>query len=133
MLQLLANDDVDPYEPSLEAAASSCDAGNWMPLKGDYRSLLVRPVNMHWRFERGDALTTGAGEVANGELVGERAACQQSNTAGGIDDCARAADVAVEFDLPPGAYATMALREAMQMRPPTTSCGHIRFLEDSDG
>ena len=37
------------------------------------------------------------------------------------------ASVTVQFDLPPGAYATMALREATKERPPAARLAHIRF------
>ena len=36
-------------------------------------------------------------------------------------------DVELQFDLPPGAYATMALREAIKERPPASTLRHIRF------
>ena len=35
--------------------------------------------------------------------------------------------VALQFDLPPGAYATVALREVSKERAPASRCGHIRF------
>ena len=38
-------------------------------------------------------------------------------------------DVTMQFDLPPGAYATMALREVMRMTP-APSLGHIRFTDE---
>ena len=40
-------------------------------------------------------------------------------------------DVTVQFDLPPGAYATMALREVMRATP-APSPGHVRF-GDAEG
>ena len=40
-------------------------------------------------------------------------------------------DVTVQFDLPPGSYATMALREVMRSTP-APSPGHVRF-GDAEG
>eukprot|EP00965_Chrysotila_dentata_P078498 2586759-Pleurochrysis_carterae.AAC.2 len=36
--------------------------------------------------------------------------------------------VLVQFDLPPGAYATMALREVMKLEPPSTRQRHIPYI-----
>ena len=81
---------------------------NWLELNGDYRALLLRPKKMRWAF-----LSKG-GEGGSDPPEAE----------GGSDD---GEHVRIQFDLPPGAYATMALREAMRTNPAPSRAGHIRF------
>lgn len=84
----------------LEVSASrdAEDDDNWLAIQGDYRPLLLRPQRMRWSVEPADD----------------------------ADDAA-ASDVALRFDLPPGAYATMCLREAIKATPPAPRGGHVRF------
>ena len=82
-------------------------------LPGDYRALLLKPRKMTWRFVD-DLVNEASPEVE------------------GADDCAApvqqdSTSVEVQFDLPPGAYATMALREASKERLPASRQAHIRF------
>ena len=113
--QALRFDGIDPFAPAIERGATRRDPesnavemapmdddGNWFVLPGDYRALLLRPRNMSW-------------EMLPEEDEGEQ---QQSDNE---------RSVALKFDLPPGAYATMALREASKERAPASRVGHIRF------
>jgi len=102
---LLAHDGVDPYEAVLELAATSAqDCDNQVLLLGDYRPLLLRPRRLEWTLLRG-------------------AASQQD---GG------ALDMLISFDLRPGAYATMALREIIKPEAPPSQRQHIRFDTDQE-
>ena len=102
-------------------------------MRGDYRAMLLRPQHLSWWHHPPDAAadeppahadaaaagTTGASSVAaSGEASGD--ACGEAR-----------GDVTVQFDLPPGAYATMALREVMRATP-APSPGHVRF-GDAEG
>ena len=122
---------------------------NWFYLQGDYRALLLRPRQMEWAVVTREAKTS-ASTISRGTAEANRAgatygingnddgsACAATATAEAARAAAIAAvetshgldetDVALQFDLPPGAYATMALREVIKARPPTTTTRHIRF------
>ena len=135
--QMLWHDGLDPEAPAIERSASREDDDNWMLLQGDYRQLLLRPLNMTWQLlpnaKQSPQDQPPASPLPHGPHSG---LC--SNGSGSavveVDHSAKTAalaetiDVAVQFDLPAGAYATMALREAMQPRPlPSRRLGHIRF------
>ena len=64
-----------------------------------------------------------AGTRRTVDSVARDAAAEAAAASHGLDET----DVALQFDLPPGAYATMALREAIKDRPPTSTQRHIRF------
>lgn len=107
----------DAYADAMDGdAAMACDAwdeedSNWMRLQGDYRALLLRPRNMSWHML---------------QPTTPRSRCDsETHTEPGPD--APATDVALQFDLPPGAYATMALREVIKEHPPPSRQAHIRF------
>ena len=107
--QRLFHDGIDPEAPGIEASAGRACDDNWFSLQGDYRHLLQRPKRMRWEILEE--------EVSAHEAEGRPQASVRSHL-----------DVAVQFDLGPGAYATMALREVMDprsshARPPH----HIRF------
>lgn len=94
------------------AAEEEEEASNWFVLPGDYRALLLKPRHLSWQVLEGRSPPDARAEAARDEAEG----------------AARAeTSVRLEFDLPPGAYATMALREASKARRPASRMTHIRF------
>ena len=65
-----------------------------------------------------------AASVADGDPTAGSGLAAVSDVAGATQGTL---DVTVRFDLPPGAYATMALREVMKLHPAPSRLGHIRF------
>ena len=142
--QMLSHDGVEPLEPAIERSASRHDDDNWMVLQGDYRHLLLRPDGMRWKVLSPlstDSMADGAGDVASCRTAADCAASAQTTSSPSPDGRPKderepptdSLEVAVRFDLPPGAYATMALREAMKLHPPPSRLGHIRFESEADG
>jgi tRNA(Glu) U13 pseudouridine synthase TruD len=157
MAQMLEMDDIDPYAPSLERGAKAgttaeeeedadeeADVDNWFELQGDYRPLLLRPQNMSWEVVRDALQGSRVPEGAHGADAGsppprehDAFPCEARTPTRDAGDSARdephgipascTADVLVRFDLLPGAYATMALREIQKPTPPPTRTMHIRF------
>ena len=103
-------------------------------MRGDYRAMLLRPQHLSWWHHPPDAAADAAPPAhADAAAAGTTAASSAaaSGEASG-DACGEArGDVTVQFDLPPGAYATMALREVMRATP-APSPGHVRF-GDAEG
>ena len=62
--------------------------------------------------------------ASNAARMGEAAASEPEPATGAAS---QRHDVHLRFDLLPGAYATMCLREAMKLEPPSRSLGHIRW------
>ena len=107
-------DGIDFEDASLELAASSDEGDSTLELQGDYRALLLRPKAMSWEFLQScQKKCKGTPDVQTQNISG--------NT--------HSRDLSIQFDLPPGAYATMALREVSKLQPPPSRSGHIRFLE----
>jgi tRNA(Glu) U13 pseudouridine synthase TruD len=119
---------------------ASHDEDNWVSLHGDYRALLLRPQHLHWRYHEpapgaapapagsaGAPATTRAAAAA--AAAPDPAADAPAAPADGSAAPEGGGDVTMQFDLPPGAYATMALREVMRMTP-APSLGHIRFTDE---
>ena len=91
------------------------EGSNWFELQGDYRALLLRPRGIKWRTH----LPPGGTEAGADAEVKAAAAAD----AVAVEET----DVELQLDLPPGAYATMALREVSKERPPASRQRHIRF------
>ena len=104
---------MDEVHADSDPSSSSSDSWSWFELNGDYRPLLLRPRRMTWQVK--DAVSLNEiSEFKNLSLV----------TAG---SALGAHDVFLQFDLPPGAYATIALREVQKENPAPTRKTHIRF------
>lgn len=103
-----------------------------MTSQGDYRRLLLKPINFDWEIRpSSDSLQVGLNraEEAATPMAHTANVSVQGHTSVDADLSGTSLDVAVRFDLPPGAYATMALREVMKERPAPSRLGHIRFDE----
>jgi tRNA(Glu) U13 pseudouridine synthase TruD len=95
--------------------------------------MLLRPQHLSWWHHPPDAAADAA-PPAHADAAAAKAAASSATTSGEVsgDACGETrGDVTVQFDLPPGAYATMALREVMRATP-APSPGHVRF-EDAEG
>ena len=104
------------------------EAWNWLTLQGDYRPLILRPRNMTWKVcELSDDSPLEGRAHAKGQASAAAAASllPQGEGADGCEGGQRG--VLVQFDLPPGAYATMALREVQKPTRPPSRQAHIRF------
>ncbi|KAL1527772.1 hypothetical protein AB1Y20_009157 [Prymnesium parvum] len=121
--QMLGHDGVEPAEPCIERSASRCDDENWLVLQGDYRRLIIRPSNLSWEV----VPSTEIGHEQSDDLSGSHRVFPTPER--DVAPEQSLLDVLVRFDLPPGAYATMGLREVMKLRPPPSHLGHIRFEE----
>lgn len=98
-----------------EDEAAEEEGWNWLELEGDYRPLLLRPRQMTWEVAPAVPLR----DVSEHRRT--LAEAIRTGTGGG------AFDVSLRFDLPPGAYATIALREVQKSNPPPSRQSHIRF------
>ncbi|EOD16794.1 hypothetical protein EMIHUDRAFT_464264 [Emiliania huxleyi CCMP1516] len=139
--RLLCYDGVDPDGGELEVSSDKEQPP--LPLLGSYRRLLLRPRRMSWELLQASSHETHrdsremSGQLPSWQLPkgarreaveGQR--MEAAATVGMLDASAEGeatCDVAVQFDLPPGAYATMALREVMKTQPPPARLRHIRF------
>ena len=96
--------------------------------------MLLRPQHLSWWHHPPDtasdaappahaaAVTAAAAAAAAAAAMAAASSPPESGEA-----CGEArGDVTVQFDPPPGAYATMALREVMRATP-APSPGHVRF------
>ena len=104
---------MDEVQADSDPSSSSSDSWSWFELNGDYRPLLLRPRRMTWQVM--DAVSLD--EISEFKNL-------SSVTAG---SALGMHDVFLQFDLPPGAYATIALREVQKENPAPTRKTHIRF------
>ena len=88
--------------------------------------MLLRPQHLSWWHHPPDAAADAAPPAHADAAAADTTAASSAAASG--EACG---DVTVQFDLPPGAYATMALREVMRVTP-APSPGHVRF-GDAEG
>lgn len=99
--------------------------------------MLLRPQHLSWWHHPPDTASDAvppahAAAVTAAAAATAAAAVAASSAPASGEACGEArGDVTVQFDLPPGAYATMALREVMRATP-APSPGHVRF-GDAEG
>lgn len=96
--------------------------------------MLLRPQHLSWWHHPPDTAADAAPPAHAAAAANATAAASSAAASGEVsgDACGETCgDVTVQFDLPPGAYATMALREVMRATP-APSPGHVRF-GDAEG
>ena len=95
--------------------------------------MLLRPQHLSWWHHPPDAAADEPPAHADAAAARTTAASSAGASGEASGDASGEArgDVTVQFDLPPGAYATMALREVMRATP-APSPGHVRF-GDAEG
>ena len=124
--RLLYYDGVDSDAVVIEVASGAGE----LALRGSYRKLLICPTRFTWRLferEQGEA----AAKAPSKRLAAAEATLEHP-AAALTDSTARRWDVKLRFDLPPGVYATEALREVSRPHPPPSKVMHARWASDDE-